>query len=124
MTTKGEVNAVVTKRIRVAQGMTLVEWKDENAIWQRYWVSPEMIISEVDREVTVDRPTRGYPFGDDLLAGFSPSVTKTDILRELRARGIWSIADLKANPNAARAAIQSAYGLDLAQLLQLANTRK
>lgn len=121
---KGEVKPVETKRIRVAQGMTLVEWKDDENIWQRYWVSPEMILSEKDRTVIVDRPTRGYPYGDDLLEEFTPTVTKVDLLRELRARGIWSKADLKANPNAARAAIQSAYGLDLAQLLQLANTRK
>lgn len=114
---------IAVKRLRVSQGMTLVEWIDPSKGPQRYWVTPSMIKEEKENFTIVDGPQRGIPFGDDLLDGFEFSVTKEQLLRELRARGLWTYADLLANPNAARGALQSAYGLDLATLIRIANSK-
>ena len=39
---------------------------------------------------------------------------------ELRRRGIWRAADLRANPNVVLAAIHAAYGVELSALQRLA----
>lgn len=47
-------------------------------------------------------------------------VTPERVAAELRRRGIWTAGDLRRNPNAAIAALQAAYALDVQTLLAAA----
>lgn len=79
-------------------------------------------VHKVGQEHRVERPSAGVPYGHNFAKMLTPSVTSDAIDAELKKRGIWTIEDLRANPNSALGALHSAYGVDLAALFQAAAT--
>lgn len=105
--------------VRNKDGKTLVEWTYAQKL-HRSWVPTEDVLI-VDGDHRVERPSAGVPYGHNFAKSLTPSVTPDAIDAELKRRGIWTIEDLRANPNAALGALQSAYGVDLASLYQAAD---
>lgn len=105
--------------IRNKGGLSLIEWRVNGSV-KRSWVP----VSEVRREGSVslvNKPAAGIPHGHNFAKLLTPSVTPDAIDEELKRHGIWTIEDLRANPNSALGALQSAYGVDLASLFQAAD---
>jgi len=103
--------------IRRKNGTCLIEWMvGENTF--RGWV-PDSEVSDISGTTgLVEQPDVAVPYtGAPWRELASMTATPIDLERELRRRGIWTIEDLRANPNIAQAAIQSVYGYDLAALL-------
>lgn len=96
-------------------GMSLVEWKaGDDKMPTRSWVKA----SDVEGD-QVEHPEHGVPYGLDFSRMIQlETVTPRDIMRELRKVGIWTVADLRDNPNLAVGAITSAYGMTLSTILQ------
>jgi len=112
--------------VRRKNDLLLVTW-DEGERLMSAWVPP-MMVEEEDQsksEAVVRNPREGFPHGEDWTEFIpEPSVTPELIDRELKRRGIWTIADLQARPEVARHCLQRAYGLDLATLLRGAARKK
>lgn len=99
--------------------MLLVQWEQMGSL-RRSWVTPDMVVENRGAVATVRDPNAGVPYGMDWTRVGPFGVTPVDIDRELKRRGIWSIDDLRARPNEVIGALMSAYGMDLARLLQWA----
>lgn len=107
--------------VRRKSNLMLVEWQDSE-IPKRAWVSGDMIREDKGETALVDRPDAGVPYGVEFWRLFRLNkVTPQDVDKALKRRGIWTIADLRADPNAALAAIQSVYGFNLSALLLAAD---
>lgn len=104
--------------IRRKGGLTLVQWRRGSKL-HRNWVPDGDVVQDGELFV-VDKPSAGIPYGQNFAKLLTPSVTPDAIDAELKRRGIWTIQDLRANPNSALGALQAAYGIDLAQLFQAA----
>ncbi len=108
-------------RVRVLQRKghaALVEWQDEAGCLRRATVPARVLQGD---EAEAGDLEMGIVYGlpwEELLG--APRVTPERIAAELRRHGIWTRADLRARPNVALAALQSAYGLDLAALMRAA----
>lgn len=105
--------------IRSKGGKSLVEWVYGGKL-RRSWVPMDEVHKEGE-EHRVERPSAGVPYGHNFAKMLTPSVTPDAIDAELKKRGIWTIEDLRANPNSALGALQSTYGVDLAALFQAAD---
>lgn len=110
-------------RVRVLRrknGLALIEWPVGDD-FRRSWIPISTFQDDLGSTATVEHPEYGLPFEDGIpweeiiVMAASPNI----IARELRRQGIWTIEDLRARPDDARAAIQSAYRMDL-QALRLA----
>lgn len=99
--------------------ITLVEWTEGDQL-KRAWVTPDMIATESGAVANVFNPSAGIPYGVNFAEMITLSATPADVDREFKRRGIWTIADLRARPQDAKAAIQAIYGVDLARVLQAA----
>lgn len=100
-------------------GLILVEWTNTDGNLKRSWLPPNMV-EESGPKPESDRPERGIPYGVDFSRMISLSATSQDWNNALKKRGIWTIADLRARPQDAIGALQDAYGIDLAALLNAA----
>lgn len=110
---------VATQVVLRKNNLNLVEWQ-ENGYPKRAWVTPDMVVGQSGSTAMVEQPGQGIPYGVDFSRVEMLSVTPHDVDRELKRRGIWTIADLRARPNDAVGALQAVYGFDLARLLQWA----
>lgn len=100
--------------------MSLVQWL-ENGSPSRAWVTPDMIVSTEDKgRAIVDSPNAGIPFGVEWSRMVEMHATPKDLEKNMRLHGIWTVADLRGNPDGARAALQATYGIDVASLQRLA----
>jgi len=99
--------------------LLLVQWEHMGSP-HRSWVTPDMVVENRGAIAIVRNPKAGIPFGMDWTRVGPLGVTPVDIDRELKRRGIWKIEDLRARPNEVIGALMSAYGMDLARLLQWA----
>jgi len=99
--------------------LTLVQWQ-ENGSPSRAWVTPDMIISEDGTEAIVSEPKAGIPYGVEWSRIVEFRATAQEFEKQLRAQGIWTVADLRERPDGARAALQATYGIDLAVLMNMA----
>jgi hypothetical protein len=99
--------------------LMLAQWEHMGSP-RRAWVTPDMIVDDRGGVATVRDPNAGIPYGMDWTRVGPFGVTPVDIDRELKRRGIWNIEDLRARPNEVIGALMSAYGMDLARLLQWA----
>lgn len=107
--------------LRRKNGLMLVEW-NEAATPKRAWVSGDMLRKDNGDTALVDKPQAGVPYGVDFWRMVKISkVTPEQLDAEMKRRGIWTLADLRANPNVALAAIQSLFGLNLSALLMAAD---
>lgn len=78
------------------------------------------MVNESGQTPTVSKPERGIPYGVDFSALVTLSANSKNLDEELKRRGIWTVADLRANPLEVMGALQATYGIDLAALLQAA----
>lgn len=104
------------KLIRRHGHSALVEWADADGMHRVTIPDAEVIDSAVDPGVLAAGIPYGVPWEDCPL----PEVTPADVARELRNRGIWTRADLEAEPMKAISAVQAAYGNVRAALIQAA----
>lgn len=98
--------------LRCQGAAALVEWIEDDLL-QRAVVPAEMV---EDGQCDSDALAAGIPYGvpfEDLL---QPAVTPRALAQALRRRGIWTTEDVYRKPNEVIAALQSAYGLDLAAI--------
>ncbi len=107
------------KVVRNKNGNSLVEWTYGGKP-RRAWV-PMDKVQKVGEDHLVNRPSAFPPYGHNFAKLLTPSVTPDAIDAELKRRGIWTIEDLRANPNSALGALQSVYGVDLVALYQAAS---
>lgn len=91
---------------------SLVEWIDGEGLHRATVPTAELADNEVSQE-TLDM---GIQYGLPWEGLLRIRVTPEAIAHELRRRGIWTSADLAARPMVALAALQAAYGIDLAAL--------
>lgn len=106
--------------IRRKANLMLVEWIDSE-MPKRAWVSGDMVIEDRGMTALVARPEAGVPYGVEFWRLFTTNqVTPQDVDKALKRRGIFTIADLRANPNVALNAIMSVHGFNLSALLQAA----
>lgn len=112
------------KTIRQEDGLTLVQWRTDDGQLRRSWVVSSMIVqdSPTGKNVIVDRPERGIPFGDDLLQVVSFKANKQAFVDELHRRGVWTYADVASRVVDVQAALQAVYGVDLSAILNAAAT--
>jgi len=94
----------------------LVEYLEGGAL--RRCVVPLSLLS--DDEVAPEALERGLPYGLPWEELLRLATTPEAVAQELRRRGIWTLADLRACPQAAVGALQSCYGVDRAALLRAA----
>lgn len=106
--------------IREENGMALVEWLDDDKVPQRNSVKASSLLNREGNSAQVAKPEQGLYYGVDFVRTLRPSVTSKDITRELRLRGLWTAADVQKHPSDVMSALQSAYGLDMAQVIVIA----
>lgn len=102
--------------------LTLVQWGDGEEL-RRAWVTPEMIESVNGENAQVIAPGRGLPYGEDWAALVTLTATPTQVDRELKRAGIWTLADLEARPNEALGAVLAAFRFDLGVLKRAASRK-
>lgn len=99
--------------------LSLVQWS-QGGIPQRAWVTPDMIVSvdEKNGKAMVESPKAGIPYGVEWSRIVELNVSPEEMEKNLKAQGIWTVADLRNNPDGARAALQATYGIDLGALFR------
>lgn len=109
--------------VRVVQqerDLLLVAWTERGKS-KRAWVTPDMVVTKTDNVATVTDPGAGVPYGVEWHRLIElGETTPRKVEEELHRRGIWTIADLRNRPQDVVGALQAAYGLSRAQLLQAA----
>lgn len=111
-----------TVRTRVVQrknGLLLAEWM-ENGVPTRAWVTPDMVEADHGQSAYVKSPKDGIPYGVNFAEFLTVSTLPEQIDAELKRAGIWTFHDVQTNSDTARQAIASAYGINLAELLNAA----
>lgn len=108
---------VALRIIRIVGQAALVEWA-EGGRPMRVTVPAEL----VDDMGTADPAdlAQGAPHGLPWESIGAGRTTPERIADALRNAGIWTVEDLRARPQAAVGALQSAFGIDLAALLGFA----
>ena len=98
----------------------LAQWIAEDGV-HRATIPANTIIKG---QVSEDELSYGIVYGEPWEELITLSATPESIAAELRRCGIWTREDLEARPNQALSAIQSAYGVGLADLLRAVRQRK
>jgi len=111
-------NRIKVKVVQRNNQASLVEWITEDGDLRRATVPSAVIINGACDSAELEY---GIPYG----VAWEQLITARDdfaprLARELRRRGIWTVEELEANPNAVLGAIQAAHGVDLAVLLRAA----
>ncbi len=91
----------------------LVEYLDPAGTLHRVTIPASEIH---DNEVAGVTLAMGIEYGLPWEELLTLRVTPALVARELRRRGIWTQLDLRSRPDIALAALQAAYGIDLAAL--------
>jgi hypothetical protein len=97
----------------------LVEYKKDGRLFRTIIPQEELINGQVD-EYTL--AALGIPYGLPWEEMIKMKSTPERLAEELRIRGIWTIEDLRRNQPVLFGAIQAVYGLDLAGLINAAET--
>lgn len=107
---------VQAKTITTQNGLTLVEWIDGEKP-SRAWVTPDMIVGEPGRTLTVEHPEGGIPYGVRWASFLSGYVSTEEIETQLHRSGLWTAEDLQQQPNVALGIIRAVAGNLLQELL-------
>jgi len=94
-------------------GVSLVEWMDDGE--PRRALLPS---SDVGEDGQCEYPERGIEYGIPWSMFITVEVTPSDIERELKKAGIWTVGDLYHRPREAQGAVVAAYGAVLSTLLR------
>lgn len=105
------------KIIQRKNDLALVEWNGKYGIPTRSWVANTELSNDTGRSAEVEKPERGIPYGVEFWRIAELKATPVDLDRELKARGIWTVADVRTRPNEVISALKAAYGVDLTSLL-------
>lgn len=97
----------------------LVEWIESDGGARRATVPVEAVVDGVVNDALL---AYALPYGLPWEELYQIRVTPEAVARELRKRGIWTLADLHQKPNEAAAAIRAAANLDVAALRLAAET--
>lgn len=108
-----EVQAKVITR---QQGLILVEWVD-GVHPSRAWVTPDMVIEDAGRQLTIRHPEGGIPYGVDWSVLISGYISTDEIETRLKQSGLWTVEDLQAQPNVALGVIRAVASDVLQELL-------
>lgn len=100
-------------------GMMLIQWEEDNTL-HRSWVTSEQVVENPDGRFYAVDPHVGVPYGFDFTKLVTLKTTAKVLDREIKRREIWTLEDLRANPAALVSAIQAAYGVTRATILQKA----
>lgn len=95
----------------------LVEFVEGQAV-QRKTVSAGLLDGE---KISQDDLDMGVPYGLPWADLFKINVTPKVIEKALHNAGVWTLEDLLGNPRRVIAALQSAYGVDIAALIRAAS---
>lgn len=109
---------VEARVMRVANGISLVEWTDAAGVLQRSWVTEDMIQEKEGNHATVIDPGAGVPFGVPFAQIVEFSADPKEFERELHKRGIWTTEDVRNNLGAVRNALIAAYSTDVREILR------
>lgn len=80
--------------------------------------------AEASNQMDPDILEMGIPYGLPWESIVTLSVTSETLAERLREAGLWTVEDINANPRAVYGALQAAYGVDLAAILQAAANHK
>jgi len=95
----------------------LVEWRDGAGLLQRSWMTEDQIIEEGNGYAMVADPKVGLPYGFDFAQVPVRKFTAAELSAELRNRGIWTLEDVRNNPQAAVASLLTLAGLTYSSFL-------
>lgn len=112
---KEKFTYVEVKVIRESDESALVEYK-EKGLLQRATVPLKSLID--GSKVRDTHLKKGIPFGIDWSDINIPTVTPGMLTQALRARGIWTAADVRTNPQSVRNAISEVQGKLFAQIVE------
>jgi uncharacterized protein YpuA (DUF1002 family) len=110
---------VEVKVIRESDESALVEYKEKGML-QRVTVPLKVLIDDKVKDIQLKK---GIPFGIDWSDIDIPKVTPQMLTQALRTRGIWSAADVRANPQAVRNAISQVQGELFSQIVQYISSK-
>lgn len=102
---------MIVKLIHERNGTALIEWIEDSQT-HRAIVPADQVIDGY-----CAHPERGVPYGINFADYITIEVMPEDIDRELKRAGVWTVDDLHRQPQAVRAAINTAYGAVLQNLL-------
>jgi len=103
--------------------LLLVQWKDQEDSPSRAWVTPDMVVSVEGKQAVVDSPSAGIPYGVEWAGLVEFHASPFAFQKFLRGQGIWTVADLRANPDGVRVALQATYGIDVTAFNRAVNER-
>lgn len=118
---KNKAKLTDVRIIQQNNDLCLVEWINGDDILQRSWVERDALVDAAGRNAKVEDPRQGIPYGVEFWRLVDIKMTSKDLDRELKQRGIWTLADLRARPNEVVGALVAAHGVDVAAIFQAAN---
>lgn len=121
MKTKVQSKLTPVQIIQQSNDLFLVQWLNGDDILQRSWVERDALVDAAGRTAKVEDPRQGIPYGVEFWRLVDLKISSKDLDRELKQRGIWTLADLRARPNEVVGALVAAHGVDLAAIFQAAN---
>lgn len=104
--------------LQVQNDLVLIQWENTNRILQRSWVKQSQLSNISGQKAEVENPRDGFPYGVEFWRLVEMKASSKDFDRELKERGIWTTADVRARPNEVIGALVATYGVDLSALLQ------
>jgi mannose/fructose/N-acetylgalactosamine-specific phosphotransferase system component IIB len=100
--------------------MALVEWVDQ-AMLKRGFVPVDEVRNDIVKKTVLNRAAPyGVPWEEIVKLDATPEM----LAQNLRQRGIWTVEDLYAQPDAAQGALLKTYGVDYHTLLKLSQEVK
>lgn len=103
--------------IQTHNDLVLIQWTDKDNILRRTWVKELNLLNLQGRRAEVVDPSDGFPYGVEFWRLVKMKATPKDFDRELKTRGIWTVADVRNRPQEVVGALAATYGIDLAALM-------
>lgn len=124
-TSKPEPNPVPVRVVMTDGTQAVVIAVTDDGDQRRYRVHARAVSERdgqrfVEKSVLTPQREDGIKWEDVL----KPSTTADDLARELRRRGLFGAVEVQTRPNEVIAAIQAAYGVDLAAVMQAARNKE
>lgn len=115
------------KIVQRVHGAVLVEYVEPDGSYGRTLLPAGEVGGRPGERAECADPTQGIPWGEPwdelLIDGGVPAATAQAVANELRRVGIWTLAELQAQPQTALAAFQAGYGMDVQRLREAARLR-
>lgn len=112
---KEKFTYVEVKVVREGDESALVEYKEKGLV-ERATIPLKVLID--GKMVRDTQLKKGIPFGIDWSEIEIPTVTPKMLTQALRVKGIWTAADVRANPQAVRNAINQVQGELFSQIVE------